>query len=110
MHKCQMEQNQEKDLFYYSNRSLPNTTAVFVLGIVSILLSCFFIGLLPGIIGLLLSREGRGLHKTNPNLYKDYGLLKAGFILSIIGVSISALYAIFMLTLIIFQLGYRPHF
>lgn len=105
-----MEQNEERDLFYNTGQSLPNATAVFVLGIVSILLSCFFIGLLPGIIGLLLSREGRNLHKANPYIYRDHGLLKAGYILSIIGTSISALYAILMLTLIIFQLNYRPHF
>jgi hypothetical protein len=105
-----MNQNEEKHIFYNANRPLPNATAVFVLGIVSILLSCFFIGLLPGIIGLLLSKEGRKLYKSNPIIYSDHGLLNAGFILSIIGISISALYSILMLTLIIFQFSYRPHF
>ena len=105
-----MEHNEEKDIFYNTTSTLPNATAVFVLGIVSILLSCFFIGLLPGIIGILLSREGRNLHKANPYIYRDHGLLKAGFILSIIGISISAVYAIFMLVLVLFQLNYRTHF
>ena len=104
-----MEQNDQRDIFYNTNRSLPNAIAVFVLGIVSILLSCFFIGLIPGIIGILLSREGRNLYKINPNIYTDYGLLKSGFILSIIGTSISGLYAILIGTSLLFQLAYHPH-
>jgi len=78
-------------------QSLPNATAVLVLGICSIVFGCFFIGLILGIIGIVLSGKGRKMYKENPSLYEGYGSLNAGFIMSIIGTIISSLYVIYMI-------------
>ena len=74
---------------------LPNATAVLVLGICAIVFSCVFVGLVCGIIGLVLSGKGRKMYKENPALYDGWGQLNAGFIMSIIGLSISALYIVY---------------
>jgi len=76
---------------------LPNATTVLVLGICSIVFSCFFVGLVLGIIGIVLSGKGRKLYKENPNAYDGYGQLNAGFIMSIIGAALGTLYAIYWL-------------
>ncbi len=74
---------------------LPNATAVLVLGICSIVFSCFFVGLILGIIGLALSGKGRSMYQQNPDQYEGYGTLNAGFILSIIGVVLGVIYLIY---------------
>jgi len=96
-----------RDIFYDSRIPLPNTTAVFVLGICSVLFSCFCIGCILGIIGLLLSREGRRLYKQAPHLYEGYGLLNAGFILSIIGTTAGVLAIAYYALIFSFQAYYR---
>ena len=75
--------------------TLPNSTAVLVLGICSIVFSCLFVGLVLGIIGIVLAGKGRKMYKEDSSLYEGYGALNAGFITSIIGVSISVLYIIY---------------
>jgi len=71
---------------------LPNSTVVLVLGICSIVFSCFFVGLVLGIIGISMSSKGRKMHRDNPELYDGYGALNAGWIMSIIGTVIGGLY------------------
>lgn len=66
-------------------QTLPNSAAVLVLGICSIVTSFFFIGIIFGIVGISLSSQGRKMYRTNPHLYEGYGLLNAGWIMSIIG-------------------------
>ncbi|MBL7822458.1 MAG: hypothetical protein JNK69_03540 [Saprospiraceae bacterium] len=75
--------------------SLPNSTAVLVLGICSIVFGCFFIGLPLGIIGMVMASKGMKMHKENPTLYEGYGSLNAGYIMSIIGTALSGLYVIY---------------
>ena len=75
--------------------TLPNSTAVLVLGICSIAFGCIFVGLILGIIGVALSGKGRKMYKTNPENYTGYGALNAGFIMSIIGIVIGGLYFIY---------------
>lgn len=87
-------ENSNQPLFN-SKTPLPNATAVLVLGICSIVFSCFFVGLVLGIIGIVLSGKGRHMYKENPSLYDGYGQLNAGFIMSIIGTALGALYAIY---------------
>ena len=75
---------------------VPNSTAVLVLGILSIVF-CFcygFIGLVLGIIALILASKGNTLYKANPNAYSlsSFNNLKAGKICGIIGVVLSSLY------------------
>jgi hypothetical protein len=71
--------------------TLPNATAVLVLGICSIVFGCVFVGLALGIIGIVLSGKGRKLYKENPSHWEGYGSLNAGFIMSIIGTVLSGL-------------------
>lgn len=80
---------------------LPNATAVLVLGICSIVFGCVFIGLVLGIIGLVLSGKGRKLYKENPTAWEGYGQLNAGFIMSIIGIAIGALYTLYYLIIVV---------
>jgi hypothetical protein len=94
-----------KDLFGGSKLPLPHGTTVFVLGICSVLFSCFFIGLILGIIALVMSREGRRLYKDAPHLYEGYGLLNAGYILSIIGTALGALWVGYFIIIFVFLSG-----
>lgn len=64
----------------------PNATATLVLGILSIVTPYF--GLVLGIIGWCLGSSGMKKVKSNPAAFEGYGKLKAGWICSIISVSI----------------------
>ena len=82
--------------FTSGNSSLPNATAVLVLGIISIA-TCWLYGipgLICGIICLVLAKKDLALYKKNPNQYSitSYKNLKAGQVCGIIGLSLSALY------------------
>lgn len=76
---------------------LPNATAVLVLGICSIVFSCFFVGLILGIIGLVLASKPRKMYKETPELYDGYASLNAGYIMSIIGTALGALSILYWL-------------
>ena len=78
---------------------IPNATTVLVLGILSIVLFCFF-GWVLGIIGIILGNKSRKLYSKNPTGYRGYGSLQAGWIMSIIGLCVSGMY--FIWTLIYF--------
>ena len=52
-------------------QTLPNSTAVLVLGICSIVFGCFFVGLILGIIGISMSGKGRKMYKDNPEFMRD---------------------------------------
>ncbi len=74
---------------------LPNATTVLVLGICSIVFSCFFIGLILGIIGLVLASKPRKMYRESPDLYEGYSSLNAGYIMSIIGAALGGLSIIY---------------
>ena len=78
-----------------TKETLPNSTAVLVLGICSIVFGCFFVGLILGIIGLNMAGKGRKMYSANPELYDGYGALNAGWIMSIIGTILGGLYTIY---------------
>lgn len=80
--------------------TLPNATAVLILGICSIVFGCFFVGLVLGIIGVVLAGKPRKLYKENPAAWDGYGQLNAGFIMSIIGIAIGAIYTIYYLIIV----------
>lgn len=91
-----------------SKQPLVNSTAVLVLGICSIVCACFFVGLILGIIGIVLSKPGKKLYAENPDLYEGYGNLNAGFIMSIIGTSLSGLHIIYWI-IVVAILGESMH-
>ena len=79
---------------------LPNATATLVLGILSVVFGCFFIGLVLGIIALSISKKGKDMYLQNPKEYSGYGALNAGRILAIIGVVLGALYTVYYIILV----------
>ena len=83
-----------------TKEKLPNSTAVLVLGICSIIFGCFFIGIILGIIGLNMAGKGRKMYRDNPELYDGYGALNAGWIMSIIGTILGSLYTIYYIVLL----------
>jgi hypothetical protein len=85
-----------------TKQSLPNSTAVLVMGILSIICSCFFVGLILGIIGLNMAKKGRQMHRENPDLYTGYGSLNAGWIMSIIGTILGSLYTLYYIIIVLF--------
>ncbi|MBR1517670.1 MAG: DUF4190 domain-containing protein [Bacteroidales bacterium] len=64
----------------------PNAVASLVLGISSLVFSCFLVGLVLGIIGLILGNKALSTYNANPDLYTGDGMIKAGRITSIIGI------------------------
>lgn len=75
-------------------KQLPNAVAVLVLGILSLVTSCMFVGLILGIIGLALSGSAMKLYRSEPQAWAGYGMLNAGRIMSIIGIIFGALYVV----------------
>ena len=78
-----------------AKQTLPNSIATLIIGICSILFGCFFVGLVLGIIGIAISGRGRKMNRENPDLYEGYGMLNAGYIMSIIGTVLGGLYIIY---------------
>lgn len=83
-----------------SKETLPNSTAVLILGICSIIFGCFFIGIILGIVGLTMAGKGRRMYRENPELYEGYGALNAGWIMSIIGTILGGLYTIYWIVVV----------
>ena len=86
-------------------QNLPNATITLVLGILSIV-SCWLygvFGLILGIIGIVLHQKDKKLYEKNPAVYaQSYKNAKAGFICSIIGLSLSVLTILFFVFFLIF--------
>jgi len=84
---------------------LPNSTAVLVLGIISIV-SCWcygIIGLILGIIALILAAKDRRRYLLEPDVYTEssYKNLMAGRITAIIGLCLSGLFFLIILIAIL---------
>lgn len=85
---------------------LTNSTAVLVLGILSIVCCfCYGIpGLIMGIIALVLSSKANRQYQENPNKYllSSYNNMKAGKICAIIGTILSGLMFLYMIIVLAF--------
>jgi len=80
---------------------LPNSTAILVLGIISIAL-CWCYGIVAitcGIIAIVLGNKAIALYKANPSAYtlSSYNNTKGGRICAIIGLALGALYIVFII-------------
>ena len=83
-------------------KDLPNSTAVLVLGILSIFfcLCCFLFGnlfaIIFGVISLVLANQDNKLYEVSPNTYKvsSYKNMKAGRVCAIVGLSLSSVYIV----------------
>lgn len=88
------------------NQTLPNSTAVLVLGILSIV-TCWLYGLIGaimGIIALVLSGAPKKMYQENPGAYSEasYNNLKAGRVCAIIGLCLSAIFLIYIIVVLLF--------
>lgn len=87
--------------FYTEKRALPNSTAVLVLGILTILLfmCCFIPSLTTGIIALVMGFQGKSAYRNAPEEFTEasYKNLHAGFICAIIGLVMTVAYFIYSL-------------
>jgi len=97
-------------------QSLPNSTAVLILGILSIAFCCCYgiLGLIPAIIALVLSKKDKALYVANPQYYSlsSYKNLNAGRVCAIIGLVLnilSLLYFVAILVLFGFGVFSDPH-
>ncbi len=88
-------QPQNENIFSNPKTPLPNATAVLVLGICSIVFSCFFVGAILGIIGMVLGSKGKKIYRASPAIYDGFSQLNAGYIMSIIGTCLGGLYLIY---------------
>jgi hypothetical protein len=83
-------------------RSLPNSTAVLVLGILSLVVC-----LLCGIVALILAKQDLRLYNDHPEDYTETSLahLKAGRICAIISVIFLSIAVFFFIVIISFNLS-----
>jgi len=98
-------ENQSLDSEITANEILPNSTAILVLGITSIV-GCFcagIVGLVLGIIALALASKAQKIYKNAPNKYtaSSYNNMKAGKVCAIVGVSLSSIYVVYFIIYIV---------
>ncbi len=90
------------------SRVLPNSTAVLVLGIISIV-ACIFYGLpglICGIIALSLHKKDKTIYASDPSSYEaSFKNSRAGYICAIIGTSLSAIYFVVAIFAIAFAVN-----
>ena len=99
-----MEKTPDPNIIVQKN--IPNSTAVLVLGILSIV-CCWthgIVGLALGIVALVLSGKARHLYAVNPKLYSEnsYKNLNAGRTCAIIGTALSGFLVLITITILIF--------
>jgi len=77
-------------------QKLPNSTAVLILGILSIITCCCwgFVGLILGIVALILAKKDIVLYNENPDQYEGHSNINTGRVLAIIGIVLSSIYLI----------------
>ena len=94
-----MEPNYNPYSFPNQKEVLPSSTAVLVLGILSIVLCwcCYLPSIVMGIIAIVMGMQGRNLYRGNPQKYTQasYSNLNAGFICGIVGLALTILVLIF---------------
>ncbi|SHJ86575.1 hypothetical protein SAMN04487911_14711 [Arenibacter nanhaiticus] len=83
-------------------QKLPNATLILVFGILSIVSCCCYgiIGLVFGVIGLILANKATKIYAQDPDLFTGINNIKLGKTLSIIGIVLNVLVAIFFIWII----------
>ena len=85
-------------------QNLPNSTAVLVLGIISIV-GCFcygIVGFICGVIALVLASRDYKMYNASPASFLPSSVsnLKAGRVCALIGTILSSLYFVFVIIII----------
>lgn len=96
-------------------QNLPNSAPVLILGILSIVLSCWyfsFLGIILGIVTLVLAGKDLSLYQSHPDMYSlsSYNNLKAGRTCAIIGLSMAIVFFVIMMLIIFGILVSIPFF
>ena len=94
-------------------QNLPNATTVLVLGILSIVLSCWYfsiIGVVLSIIALVLASKDLTLYYSNPGKFtlSSFNNLKAGRVCAIIGLTVAIIFFIFLILILVGVLVTMP--
>ncbi len=90
---------------FFQEKSLPNSTAILVLGIISIVTCWLYAvpGIICGIIALSLFSKDKKIYQQNPAQYSSsFKNAKAGQVCAIIGLSLSGLMLIYFLVVLMF--------
>lgn len=99
-----MTENEQLDDIMRPGQTLPNATAVLVLGIISIVSCCFYgiPGFVCGIIALVLAKKDMLLFRASPSAYTrgSYNNLKAGRVCAIIGIILSAIMLLYVIVIL----------
>jgi hypothetical protein len=87
-------------------QNLPNSTTVLVLGILSIVFSCWYfsiIGVVLSIIALVLANRDFSLYYSNKSQYtlSSFNNLKAGRVCAIIGLAVAIIFFIFFMLILV---------
>ncbi len=98
-------QNNFNNQNFGGTQIIPNSVGVLVLGILSIVF-CWCYGILSiilGIIALVLANQAEKTYQLNPDLYSlaSYKNLKAGKTCGIIGLSLAAVWIVFLIIYVI---------
>jgi hypothetical protein len=92
------------------SETLPDATAVLVLGILAIIGSfCYgIVGLILGIIGVAIAGRPEKLYRQNPTRYSQasYGNLKAGRVCAIVGICLSAVFILALFGFLAFAMRF----
>ena len=80
-------------------QTLPNSTLVLVMGILSIVGCCCYglPGLICGIVAVVVGQKATNVYKEAPEQYKGFENVKAGKIMGIIGIVLSVLAVIYII-------------
>ena len=75
-------------LFYsMESKKLPNSAFIYVLSVLSCIICCLGgVGIIPAGIAYYLASKSEGIYKMNPDDYDNYGIIKRGKIIAIIGI------------------------
>jgi M penetrans paralogue family 26 len=89
----------------FQSSSVPNATATLVLGIISIATCWLYAvpGVVCGIIALVLHKKDKMVHASDPQRYDNsFKTSKAGFVCGVIGLSLSALFLLYIIVMLVF--------
>lgn len=82
-------------------QTAPYAVAALVLGICSLLFGCVFVGFVCGIVGVALANKGIAAYNQSPAEYTGYGMLKAGKVMSILGIIFGGVYLLYYLIAVV---------
>lgn len=115
MEERQIPNDQDRENIFSQpvQQNLPNATAVLILGILSIVLSVWYlsiIGVILSIIALVLSTRDMTLYASDSSSYtlSSYNNLKAGRICAIIGLIVAIIFFVIIIMVIFGILATLP--